>query len=300
MERPAELEAWEARGSYHEIFGHRVFAVIEEPPGNAVAGDPLLVLHGFPSSSLDFRRALPRLARSRRVIVHDHLGFGLSSKPPGYSYSLVEQAEIAVALWRALGVTRGHLIAHDYGTSIATELVVRKNRGLLPFEIVSLTLCNGSVHFDLAHLTPSQRLLRNKLIAPAFARLASKRVFELQLRKIFGSPSSVSAAEVDAMWEALVRDGGRDRLPALAGYMDERVRFRDRWIGSLREIAVPSHVLWGRLDPIAVPAIAERLAQDLRGSKVTYFDDLGHYPMLEDPARWAEHAAAFVEGVELR
>src|SRR5262249_17419645 len=142
-------------------------------------GAPLVVLHGFPSSSLDFRAALGRLSRGRRVVVHDHLGFGLSSKPERYSYSLIEQAEVAVELWRSLGITRAHVLAHDYGTSVATELVARHARGLLPFEPMSLTLCNGSVYIEMAHLTPSQRLLKNRLVAPIFARLASKPVFEL-------------------------------------------------------------------------------------------------------------------------
>src|SRR5215467_6179093 len=103
---------WSARGTKHRIFGHDVFAVTE----GADTGAPLLVLHGFPSSSRDFAAALPRLAGARRVVVHDHLGFGLSDKPPAYSYSLLEQAEVALALWRDLGITRGHLLAHDYGT----------------------------------------------------------------------------------------------------------------------------------------------------------------------------------------
>src|SRR6185436_11057826 len=96
----------------HRIFGHEVFTVATD----AVAGEglPLLVLHGFPSSSRDFLPALPALAARRRVVVHDHLGFGLSDKPAAYSYSLLEQAEVAIALWRELGITKGHLLAHDY------------------------------------------------------------------------------------------------------------------------------------------------------------------------------------------
>jgi pimeloyl-ACP methyl ester carboxylesterase len=72
------------------------------------------------------------LAKSRRVIVHDHLGFGLSDKPAEYSYSLMEQAAYAVGVWRKLGIRRGHLLANDYGTSVATELLARHVRGMLP------------------------------------------------------------------------------------------------------------------------------------------------------------------------
>src|SRR5689334_3627921 len=141
---------WRGRGRMHSIFGREVFAVAEGPQNEA---DPILVLHGFPSSSRDFLPALPILAEKRRVIAHDHLGFGFSAKPADYSYSLLEQAEFAIALWRALGVTRGHLVAHDYGTSVATELLARRARGLCPVDFASVTLTNGSVHIDLAQLT---------------------------------------------------------------------------------------------------------------------------------------------------
>ena len=256
-----------------------------------------MILHGFPSSSRDFAAALPSLAAHRRVVVHDHLGFGLSDKPRAYSYSLIEQAEVAIAVWRELGVARGHLLAHDYGTSVATELLARRERGLCPIDFASVTLCNGSVHIDLAHLTPSQRLLRLPRVGPLFAKLASRRVFEIQVRRIFGDPSSVPGEELAAMWEGLVRDGGREVLPALAGYMHERVRFRERWVGALTRLDLPAHVLWGRRDPVAVPAIAEALAGEIPGARLAWLDELGHYPMLEAPERWAGAVNGFLGGV---
>ncbi len=287
------LAAWARRGARHRIFGHEVFTVDTAPrPGGSA---PLLVLHGFPSSSLDFRPSLPRLARDRRVIVHDHLGLGLSDKPARYSYSLVEQAEVALALWKQLGVTSGHLVAHDYGTSVATELLARRERGGLPIEILSVTLCNGSVHLDLAHLTPSQRLLRAPYVGPLFARLASEPVFTAQLRRILGSPRSIPDAELHAMWTDLIAGDGRARLAAVAGYMNERVRLRERWIGALTRLDVPAHILWGRRDPVALPAVANALAAEIPRAKTTWLDELGHYPMLEAPERWAAAALAFLD-----
>jgi pimeloyl-ACP methyl ester carboxylesterase len=290
------LDAWPRRGRRHRIFGHEVFTLDTETETETAA--PLLLLHGFPSSSLDFRPALPRLAAARRVIVHDHLGFGASDKPALYSYSLVEQAEVALALWRELGVTAGHLVAHDYGTSVATELLARRERGGLPIEIRSVTLCNGSVHLDLAHLTPSQQLLRAPIVGPIFARLASEPVFTAQLRGILGSPRSIPDADLHAMWLGMIALGGRRRLAAIAGYMNERVRFRERWIGALTRLDLPAHVLWGRRDPVALPAVAEALAAEIPGARTTWLDELGHYPMLEAPDRWAAAAMAFLDALD--
>jgi pimeloyl-ACP methyl ester carboxylesterase len=294
---PPALAAWQSHGRRLRVAGHDLF-VIEGGP--ITDPEPVIVLHGFPSSSFDFHLVRPLLATRRRLIVHDHIGFGLSDKPERYSYSLLEQTDVALLVWRELGVSRAHLIAHDYGTSIATELLARRARGLLPIDLASVTLCNGSVHLELAHLTPSQRLLRNRMLGPIFARVARPAMFKAQLRRILGEPTSVSEEELDLMWTAVARDSGRDRLPAISSYLDERVRFRHRWTDALIAYDGPAHVLWGKRDPVAVAAIAERLASELPRAELRWLDRLGHYPMLEDPAQWAEAALAFLDKIAPR
>ncbi len=282
---PPEIEAWRSSGRELTVFGRRVFVRSEGEGGK----DPVVYLHGYPTSSFDLRHAMALLARTRRVVAHDHLGFGLSDKPADYSYSLIEQADVAVAVWTLLGVSRGHVVAHDYGTSVATELCARVARGMLPFRMLSVTFCNGSMLLELARLRLTQQLLRNRTIGPVFARLASYRIFRWQLRRILARPDSVGDRELELAWWLLLNGKGRERMARISSYLDERVRFRERWIGSLpalKERGVPVRVVWARKDPIAVPAIAERVA-DLSGTKASWLDDLGHYPMLEDPPAWA-------------
>jgi pimeloyl-ACP methyl ester carboxylesterase len=275
------------------VYGRDVFVLVEGPADT----EPILLLHGFPSSSFDFHLALPVLSAGRRVVVHDHLGFGFSDKPRDYSYSLIEQAEVAIEVWRSLGITRGHVIAHDYGTSVATEILARRARGLSPVDFASLTLSNGSVHIDLANLTPSQQILRRPVLGRIFATLSNPLVFRAQIRRILGDARAVPDEELDLMWAGVARAEGRQRLPQLASYMDERKRFEHRWIGALTSLDVPAHVLWGRRDPVAVPEIATVLAREIPGARLTWLDELGHYPMLEAPARWADEARAFVDSV---
>lgn len=257
--------------------------------------ETLLVVHGFPTSSFDFHRVLTHFTKRFRVVVHDHLGFGLSDKPQDYSYSLFEQAEVAMEVWRKLGIKTGHILAHDYGTSVTTEILARRERGTCPVDLKSVTLANGSVFIELAQLTPSQVLLRNKLVGPLFASLSSRFIFQAQIRKIFGTPDAVSKDELDAAWDLLVYADGKRVLPAISSYLDERKRFKERWIGALRKLDVPAHVLWGRRDPVAIPAIAEALADTIPGARLTWLDELGHYPMLENPTRWAENVLSFFD-----
>jgi pimeloyl-ACP methyl ester carboxylesterase len=286
---PTQVIDWQSRGSRMQVFGHDVF-VLEDGKHNE---ETLLVVHGFPTSSFDFHRVLPHFTKRFRVVVHDHLGFGLSDKPLDYSYSLIEQAEVAMEVWRKLGIKQGHILAHDYGTSVTTEILARRERGTCPIDLKSVTLANGSVFIELAHLTPSQILLRNKRLGPLFASLSSRFIFHAQLRKIFGTPDAVSKDELDAAWELLAHNDGKRVLPAISSYLDERTRFRERWIGALRKLDLPAHVLWGRRDPVAIPAIAEALAETIPGARLTWLDELGHYPMLENPTRWAENVLSF-------
>src|SRR5262245_42691331 len=99
-----ELGRWRDRGRMLDVGGMQVFALTEG------SGETLLVLHGFPTSCHDFDEALPFLSQKMRVVMHDHPGFGLSDKPERYSYSLLEQTDIALGVWRAMGVERAHLI----------------------------------------------------------------------------------------------------------------------------------------------------------------------------------------------
>jgi pimeloyl-ACP methyl ester carboxylesterase len=241
-------------------------------------GEDVLLLHGFPTSSWDFAGLASGIARQRRAIAFDFLGYGLSEKPASYGYSLFEQADVAIAVARHFGVCRAHLLAHDMGTSVATELLARRERGQLPFEVASLVLTNGSVHVELAHLTVGQRILRSPL-GPLFVRLNNRRSFEAQLRRTFAHQPSNE--EVSAMWELLSREDGAQRLPQLIGYVTERARFRRRWIGALERLDVPTLVAWGERDPIAVMDIARALAAEIPGAEFESWPDVGHWPQLE-------------------
>ena len=67
------------------------------------------------------------------VVTFDHLGYGFSDKPSqGYTYSLMDQADNAITLWRKLGIAKAHIVSHDMGDSVMTEILTRKMNGQLP------------------------------------------------------------------------------------------------------------------------------------------------------------------------
>ncbi len=280
-------EEWRTRGTHLDIEGHSLFVVDTNPEADRDR-PALVVLHGYPTSSHDYYRVLDDLAREYRVIVHDHLGFGLSDKPRDFSYALMEQADVALLLWQRLGVRSAHVFSHDYGTSVATELLARWNRGFRPVRLESMTLCNGSVHIELAKLRVIQKLLRNHTVGPMVARLSSQRVFNRNMRRLWHDPSVLAQEDLDLMWQLLIRDDGKEVLPRITQYLRDRVLFWHRWVGALRQSRLPLGFLWGAEDPIVGADVARVHHREAPGSRLTLLEGVGHYPMLEAPDRWTE------------
>ncbi len=286
------LEAWQARGEWIPLPDGDVFAM---RLGADSGEDPALILHGFPTSSWDFWRCAEAIATSRPVVLFDFIGFGLSAKPPEFGYTLFEQADVAVAVLKHFGVQRAHLWAHDMGTSVACELLARRERGALPFDVSSLALMNGSVYVEMAQLTVGQRLLLSPL-GSAFARLNSRRTFAQQMRAVFAGP--VADDELDTMWALLCRDDGLRVLPQIIDYIRQRGRHRARWNGALARFDAPTLVAWGARDPVAILAIAERLARTIPQATMELWPELGHYPQVQDAARVAATLTTFWASVE--
>ena len=277
------FEDWLEKGTYQQILEHRVFT-IEEGDSESV----LVILHGYPSASYDYYKVLPLLSKHFKVIIHDHLGFGCSDKPPGFSYSLIEQAEIALLLWEKLGLKKVHILAHDYGTSVATEIIARKNNDFTSIEIESLTLCNGSILIELSQLRPIQRLLLNTFTGPTVARFASKNLFVRNMKKLWFDQSKVNIEEFEILWKMLNLQNGKKVMHQLTQYIAERKRFRSRWVGALQKTKVPINIFWATEDIVAIKKIATELHKLVPHSKLFWLEKTGHYPMLENSDAWSK------------
>ncbi|CAM1343667.1 alpha/beta fold hydrolase [Tenacibaculum amylolyticum] len=272
---------WKNRGTFIEIFGRQVFVIDE---GNHE--QTMVILHGYPTSSFDYYKVLDTLTKRYRVIIHDHLGFGFSDKPIDYSYSLVEQADIALALWKQLGLTTITLLAHDYGTSVATEILARYQKNQLTIHIEKLTLCNGSMHIELSQLRLIQKLLKNKLLGKHVTKLTNYPIFAKNMRNVFHNKQTVSKDELRYMWEQLLYNNGRKVIHLISNYINERYFFWNRWIGALKEIDIPTKIVWAKNDPVAVFKIAEVLSDEIPNNTLLSIKNTGHFPMLENPEEW--------------
>ncbi len=273
---PPAVTEWRDGGRWLTTGSGSVF--VRSAPGD---GPRLLLLHGYPSSSFDYRMVVPHLA-GRAWLTMDFLGFGLSDKPRPHRYSLLEQADIVQTVVAETGTDPVVIVAHDMGTSVTTELLARDLDSRLPFELQRVVLTNGSVILERASLRPIQKVLRGPF-GPVVGRLASHRTFVRGFGRLFSERHPLSADEADAQWALLAHSGGQRIAHLLISYLDERVRYASRWHGAVRDWPKPLSFLWALDDPVATLNVLNGLRELRPAADVVELRGVGHYPQVEVP-----------------
>lgn len=299
-----ELQDWATGGQYFEwpLFGHKVFYK-EYGLNQAPAEKTLLVLHGFPESSFSFHKVVEGLASLfERIVLFDMLGYGLSDKPlEGFTYSLFEQADVTLSLWHHLGVTGGHLLSHDMGDSVATELATRQVMQQLPAWFStgfrSFTFTNGGMVLELASLRITQKLLLSGL-GHLVSKVFTYPVFRHQVRSAHGN-DQLSEKDIAELWVNVKRQDGHRKTHLLIRYLEDRKRFeRPRWLPALAKVELPVHICWGEDDAVARLEIAHYLKEKVCPSAAfTRMPGLGHFCQLGSPGKWLEHVCNFYQSL---
>jgi pimeloyl-ACP methyl ester carboxylesterase len=280
------LEEWIRLGETRVLDGHRIFVRTSARSGLP----PLLLIHGYPTSSYDWYRVWPRLAARYSVFACDMLGFGMSEKPRSAQYSIAQQADICQALLVEFGVTAPHVLAHDYGDTVAQELLAREREGRL--RIRSMCFLNGGLFPETHRARLVQKLLATPVVGALLARSMSYGKFEATMRSISGQQPP-SREELEDLWVLAERDGGRKALARLISYMEQRRRNRERWVGALVKSSVPLKLICGAADPVSGAHMAARYRQLVPHPDVSLLEGAGHYPQLEEPDRVVDEYFGF-------
>jgi pimeloyl-ACP methyl ester carboxylesterase len=284
------LQEWISSGRHETLLGRQVFVRTETGPGR----EPLLLIHGYPTASYDWHALWPALRERHSLYAIDMLGFGMSSKPRHDDYLIATQADLCMALLDSHGVARPHVLAHDYGDTVAQELLAREREGRL--KLASVCFLNGGL-FPETHLArPVQKALANPVLGPVLARLMSERSFARTLRGIWGE-TPPSAAELHDLWWLVEREGGRVAVARMINYMAQRRAQRPRWVGALVESGVPRRLICGAADPVSGRHLAERYRELVPGADVVVLEGVGHYPQLEAPDAVLREYCAFRDGL---
>jgi len=281
------LVSWQKSGQYFAHNGHQIFY------RNEGQGKALLLIHGFPSSSHDWHKVWQHLQQDHQLIAPDMIGFGFSDKPAGYTYAIHDQADLHVSLLQKLHITSCRIMAHDYGVSVAQELLARHNQGALPVSISSVTFLNGG-------LLPGEhrpRLIQRLLLSPigfVLTRFLTKEKLRQNFAAIFGPKTQATPAEIDDFWSMNTHNQGHLRMHRLIRYMADRVEHKDRWVNALAETKVPLCLINGGYDPISGRHVAARFRELLPHVNTVVMDQIGHYPQIEAPQKVLHHYRAFI------
>jgi pimeloyl-ACP methyl ester carboxylesterase len=284
MSAPQTWAAWRVQAEPLEAASGAV-ATYDLGPADAPV---VTYLHGYPSSSLDLAAVVERLGDRCRVVTLDLPGFGASAKPTGHRYSIHAAADAVESLWRERRIDATVLVAHDYGASVAQELLARRLDSTLTTEISAVVWMNGGVYPDLHRPTVGQQLLLDPEHGDEVAAGVTEELFVEGIRTTWGERRPFDEAEMHEMWASMDESGGVARMHDLLHYVADRREHEARWRHALEATELPTTFVWGDLDPVSGAHMIERVEERVPGARVVRLADVGHWPPLEAPDQVAD------------
>ncbi len=297
-QNPASVRKWRSEGEFSKFNGNKIFVHASGPKSNDGTG--VLIVHGFPGSSWDWKGVVAIVEKKTRVVVPDMIGFGVSDKPKKGTYkdnySLMTQADMYEAIAKEQGLTDVILVAHDMGQTVGAELMARHDEGKLSFKIKHAVIVNGSTLVDLVELTPLQVELLKKP-DQALTKHLNFKEFGDGMRDTFSKDHAASQETIDCMTSQVFANDGDLVIAQILRYLDERREFYDRWVGTLTGFhSAPMSLYWGLQDPVAMEAMADRIKAWRPVTDLHKWPDVGHWPSIEVPDRVAKAILDRLEG----
>lgn len=282
-------DAWQRRG---RTFSYRDQTVFYQAAGQ---GETVLLLHGYPMSSWDFHKLWDDLSARYQVVAPDFLGYGFSSKPADYTYSVADHADMIEALMALRGLRNVKLIAHDIGVLVAEELVSRAQDRSLSFELESLIMLNATLFSSERRPTFIQGLSEGPL-GGVVNNLASERSFVSNLTALTGSGTALQPIFA-AQWTLLNYPDSSRIMHRLVHTVRDRRDNEQRWADDLCASPLPMRLIVGPDDPSSGLRLPESLrAYCDKAFSLVVLDGVGHFPHLEAPGRTLGAIASWQEG----
>ena len=260
-----------------EIKGQLVHLRDEGPRNDPL---PIVLVHGTSASLHTWEGWVRALKGQRRVITFDLPGFGLTGPFSGqYSpddYRGDSYVRFVLDLLDALKVERAVLGGNSLGGEVAWRTAVAA-----PRRVASLVLVDAAgPAFTPLEVPLGFRLARLPVLNRVSEWALPRDLVAQSVRSVYGHPDRVTPELIDRYFQLTLREGNRRAL---------RMRMQSQVIGEgaerIASIQQPTLILWGGQDRLIPPAIAQQFKQQIAGSQLVVFDDLGHVPQEEDPAR---------------
>ena len=248
--------------------------------------EPLVLIHGTSASLHTWEGWAKALSATHRVISFDLPGFGLTGPSPSEDYRGDTYARFVLALMDQLKVPRFALAGNSLGGEVAWRTAL-----MAPQRVTRLILVDSAGPDFKSDSVPIGFLVaRIPLLNRLFDSVLPRSMVVASVRNVYGDPSRVNDALVDRYYELTLREGNRR---ALVQRLQQNRRGQDA--ERIRELKMPTLILWGGRDRLVPPSVGKRFQQDITGSELVVFDDLGHVPHEEDPAHTLPPVQAFLD-----
>ena len=244
-------------------------------------GDPVLYLHGAPTSADDW---IPFLELTGGI-APDLPGFGRSSKSGHLDYSMEGHADFLDRFLAELGVGRFKLVAHDWGAAGGLVLAQRD-----PSRIERLVLTDATPLLDGFEWHRLARMWRRPVLGELTMGLTTRWMLARALRSATVRPDAWTKARLAAVWDQF--DHGTQRAVLRLHRAGDPSRLAGAGLG-LGELDAPTLILWGARDPWLGSELAHRYAERIPHAEVEVIEAAGHWPWLDRP-ELVERVAAFL------
>jgi len=256
----------------------------ETVPEAGEEGSPVLLVHGFPQSSLMWEPVMGELAASgRRCVAPDLYGLGDSADagPATFERNLTALTDFH----RELGLGRAVVVVHDWGGFVGLAWACEH-----PAEVEALVISDTGFFSDgrWHGMAEAIRGRRGSELVDALDRDG----FAALLRS---SGAEFDEATIDDYWRPF--ENGRGRRSALDFYRSMDFSKLARYEGKLAALGVPTLLLWGELDGFAPLAGARRFEREIPGARLVVVEGAGHFVYDEQPERCAREVRAFLGGL---
>jgi pimeloyl-ACP methyl ester carboxylesterase len=239
----------------------------------------ILLLHGFPTSSFQYRELIPRLADRYRVIAPDLPGFGFTEVPAerGYKYTFDNLAKTIFAFTNALRLTRYAMYVFDYGAPTGFRLAL-----MAPERVAAIVSQNGNAYEEgLGDAwQPIQRYWREPTLEHRNAIRTGLTADGMRHEYSVGIPDPALIAPEGYTLDAalLARPGNVDiQLDLFLDYANN-VKLYPKFQEYFRTAKPPLLAVWGKFDPYFIPAGAEAFKKDIPNAVVKFLPT-GHFAL---------------------
>jgi pimeloyl-ACP methyl ester carboxylesterase len=271
------------RGEFLDLQGVRLYYYAA---GSRGAGEPIVLLHGFPTSGHLWSDVVPLLPTGHRVVVLDLLGYGRSDRAVPERVDLRSHAERLVAVLDALGINFACIVGHDLGGGVAQSVAVRH-----PHRVSRLCLID-SVAFDG---WPPREVKLARAMLPLTRHLPPSWIASMVRADMLRGyvDHEKGSHDIDLYLRPFLEAEGRDALMTHLFALDckETAAIAPR----LKDIVSPTAIVWGEHDPFHPRALAQRLHDAIPGSTLDVIRAARHFTPHE-----SAHAVARAIGALLQ